>query len=245
MSRYHRLAGVLGGMGPEATAVFLQRLVSETNATRDQDHLPTLVLSDPLIPDRTAHILGRGESPVTYLVERARRLEGMGAELIAIPCNTAHFYWLEIKRSVRIPVLHIVRETVDEICAAGLVTSSNSIGILATRGTIATGLYHTELNRRGMAPMQPGEHIQDQIQQSINWLKSRQRRRDSVLCFQNAIDDFCERGASAVIFGCTEIGLVTDELELKLPAFDSLTALARATIRDARAPADITGEDAL
>jgi len=234
MNRFYRTAGVLGGMGPEATVEFLQRLVIETQATRDQDHLPTLVLSDPRIPDRTAHILGGGESPGAYLVERARRLQQMGAGLIVIPCNTAHYYWSEVQQSVEIPVLHIVQETVNEISEAGLMTKSSQIGILATRGTITAGLYRAELDKRGASSLVPEEAAQDRVQQSIQWLKSRQNRGESVAYLQDAINQLRRRGAAAIILGCTEIGLVADELELTIPVFDSLTALARATIRESR-----------
>ena len=115
-----RTVGVMGGMGPEATAAFYGSFVQRTPALVDQAHHPVIIFSDPRVPDRTEFILGQGPSPEPALLSLARKLEAAGADLIAIPCNTAHLFWKEISESVEIPVLNILEETVLETGQPGL-----------------------------------------------------------------------------------------------------------------------------
>ncbi len=126
-------------MGPLAGAVFAQYLVELAPAATDQEHIPVVLINDPNIPDRTAYILGAStRSPLPHLIDHARKLEQLGAELIAIPCNTAHVFWSEVARSVSIPVLNIIDETARRIESE---EGSRRIGLLATKGTVKAGLY--------------------------------------------------------------------------------------------------------
>ena len=129
--------GILGGMGPQATQDFYQRILDRTDASCDQEHLPTLIWSDTAIPDRTAAILG-GDAEGCYrrLLEGARLLERGGCTVLAIPCNTSHYFADRLQAQLHIPIIHMIRETVAAIQAMG----KKTVGILATDGTVQTGI---------------------------------------------------------------------------------------------------------
>jgi len=163
--------GVLGGMGPAATALFYQHLIRLTPARRDQDHLPVIIFSRPQIPDRTRHLLEGGDSPLPLLIDTARRLESAGAELISIPCNTAHVFWKEIQACVRIPVLNIICETAKEIRRS--LDLGSRVAIFSTAGTLRTGLYQSALSEVGLEPMEPDTKTQEEIRELIRRIKRR------------------------------------------------------------------------
>ena len=133
--------GILGGMGPQATQVFYQRILDKTDAARDQEHLPTLIWSDTGMPDRTEAILSGQTEPVyRRLLADARLLEREGCTVLAIPCNTSHYFVDRIQQEIGIPILHMIRETARTLVAQG----KRRPAILATDGTIRTGLYQKE-----------------------------------------------------------------------------------------------------
>jgi aspartate racemase len=224
-----RTVGVLGGMGPEASAVFLQYLIRLTPAARDQDHIPVILAADPSIPDRTAFLLGSGESPLPRLTDLAGVLERAGADLIVVPCNTAHVFWADIARAVAVPVLHIVDETIRRIEPG---EPGMRVGLLATRGTIASGLYQSALDAVGYHPVLPTEDLQGEAQAIIEGVKGGGDRSGLTKRLHNLIDRFVERGAERLILGCTELGLVLGP-DPGLPVTDSLWALAEATVEQA------------
>ncbi len=155
-----RLVGVLGGVGPGATAYFLQRIVERTNASCDQDHVRTLAFNDTAIPDRTAFITGESaRSPISALIEDGQLLEACGCEVLALPCNTAHAFFDEIQASLRVPVVHMVRETVRAAAEAGC----RRLGVLATRGTVLTDVYGREGVRRGVDCCYPAAPVQQRV----------------------------------------------------------------------------------
>ena len=138
------MIGILGGMGPLATVDFLGKLVERTPAARDQEHVPVVVYSVPQIPDRSASILGGTESPLPAMRAGILTLERAGARAIAIACNTAHYWFDDLSRECRVPLLHIA----DCACAA-LGSGVANVGLLATRGTLAAGFYQQRLISRG------------------------------------------------------------------------------------------------
>jgi len=226
-----RTVGILGGMGPEATAEFYRKLIELTSAASDQEHLPVIMLSDPSVPDRTDYILGSGQPFLPILLQLARDLESFGADFIAMPCNTAHLFWPELADAVGIPFLNILEETIDEIeSTAG--SDSVQIGVLATVGTIRSALYQSALRERGITALIPPESVQHEVHGVIKWVKAQTEREASRDQLEAAVQSLCEDGADGVILGCTELGLVGD-LESSIPVFDSLEILARATLREA------------
>jgi aspartate racemase len=228
-----RILGVIGGMGSEATAFFFELLVRQTPVEKDQEHLPLIILNLPDIPDRGSHILGQGESFLPHLVERARMLADMGCGIIAIPCNTAHYYWREIQDSVEVPVLNILSETVRKI-SLHMTSKTARIGIVATRGTSRAGLYQAELERSNLTPLTLPEDLQSEVQQSIQWIKQGIKLGRVVSSLQRSLDFFSRKKAHGVILGCTELTLVADQLDAELPLFDSLQILVESAIREVR-----------
>ena len=229
-----KTVGILGGMGPEATAEFYRQLIELTPAESDQDHLPVIMLSDPRVPDRTEYILGSGESFLPHLLSLARALEKFGADFIVMPCNTAHLFWQELADAVDIPFLNIVEETVGEIEVA-FRSEARRIGVLATEGTIKSSLYQTAIKRHGLLPLIPSEAAQRQVHGVIKWIKAQVEREASRGQIEAAVQSLQDSGAEGVILGCTELGLVKD-LEVTVPVFDSLKILVKATLREALAP---------
>ena len=137
--------GVIGGLGPMASAYFLERLIDMTDAKTDQDHLDVILFDRPAVPDRTAYLLGKGESPLPRMQETARTLESLGASCVAIPCVTSHALYGELAAAVAVPILHMVEETAAYLKRAGI----HKAGILATDGTVRTRLFQDALARDG------------------------------------------------------------------------------------------------
>lgn len=224
-----RTIGVLGGMGPAATADFLARLVTEAAARTDQEHPPVLVYSASHIPDRTIHLTGGGPDPTPGLQLAARVLERAGADLIAIPCNTAHAYHPAIVEAVTIPVLDMIALTVEQV--ASRYERGAAIGILAATGTIHLGLYARRLEAAGFVPRLPAD--QDAVMESIRAVKGGRRGADARLAA--AVADLIERGARALILGCTELPLALRPEDTPVPLLDAGGILARTCLRRAGA----------
>ncbi|MEG1028442.1 MAG: amino acid racemase, partial [Oscillospiraceae bacterium] len=126
--------GVIGGVGPLSTAYFMEVLINMTDAQTDQQHINMIVLNHTEIPDRTAYILGKSqESPVPIMVEDAKKLQSYGAEVIVTPCNTAHYFYNQLSKSVQVPFINMIYETALQLKQDGISTA----GIMATNGTIA------------------------------------------------------------------------------------------------------------
>ena len=158
--------GVLGGMGPQATNTFYQFVIDRTDAQTDQEHVNALILSDSQMPDRTAAILGSGEDRERVfqrLLADARLLEGAGCTVIAVPCNTSHFFLDRVQEQIGIPILHMIRETAKVLAAQGL----KRPGILATDGTIQTGLYQKEFAAFGIQAVTPRPQVQQLVMSLI------------------------------------------------------------------------------
>ena len=220
-----KTVGVLGGMGPAATVEFFRRLVGATPAYADREHLHVVIDSDPSVPGRTSAILHGGPSPVGALVAMAKRLEHAGADLLVMPCNTAHVYIEEIRASVSIPVLDMIRETVAAI-------DRSSVGLLATDGTIQTGLYQEACEARGVCVIVPDSADQRSIMDAIAGIKRGENPRRVEEDIEPIVCRLEREGAEAVIAGCTEISLVPGD-GMPVPWIDALDRLVDATVRDA------------
>jgi aspartate racemase len=194
--------GVLGGMGPAATFDFCRRLVAATAAESDADHLHVIVDSDPSIPDRTAALEGRGPDPTPALRAAAQRLVTAGSELICVPCNTAGAFLAAVRQEVPVPLLDLVEEAAAGVHARA---PAGPIGILATDGTVAAGLYHRALAAVGRGVLVPEGPVQRQVMEVIYAVKAgsagdRLRRTGA-----EAAAGLCGRGARAVVLACTEL----------------------------------------
>jgi aspartate racemase len=223
--------GVLGGMGPMASVEFYRRLVQRTDARTDQEHLHILIDNDPSVPNRTDAILEVGPNPGPALEAMARRLEAAGAEILAMPCNTAHAYIEEIRAAVSIPMIDMIEETASAI-------DRSAIGLLATIGTAKTRLYQKAFEARGIETIVPGAEDQGTVMEIIRAIKAgegleEQRRRIAPVVGRLAVG-----GAEAAIAACTELSLLTELATLEgttIPWIDALDVLVRATLRAAGA----------
>ena len=202
MENKHRL-GVLGGMGPQATQIFYQRILDRTDAERDQEHLPTVILSDTEMPDRTAAILsGEGERVFERLLADARVLENCGCTAIAIPCNTSHYFADRLQQQLNVPIINMVRESCKVLARRGC----KRVGILATDGTIRTGTYQRECEALGFEGVAPDEATQ-KIVMSVIYDEIKKGEKGSREKF-SAIDRFLRSaGCDAAILGCTELSV--------------------------------------
>jgi len=223
-----RVAGVLGGMGPDATVDFMAKVIALTPAGRDQDHVRMLVDHNPGIPNRQAALLHRGEDPGPVLAAMAAGLEAAGADFLVIPCNTAHAFSDAITAAVGIPLVSIIDLTVDA-CAG-----NDAVGLLATDGCIASRVYQDALAARGIRVVLPETTEMQEIMRLVTAIKAGDRSEAVAAAMQAVAAALIARGAGAVIAGCTEIPLVLAAGMLEVPLVSSTDVLAAATVDIAR-----------
>lgn len=218
--------GIIGGLGPMATAYFFELVVQMTDAKTDQEHLEIWVHNCPSIPDRSSYILDHTkENPLASILHSGRELCRMGAEWIAIPCVTAHYFYKELTESLSAPIIHIVEETAAVLKESG----KKRIGILATDGTVASGLFQKELEKNEMEWVLPRkkeqQDIMDFIYRQIKTGQSVERVR-----FERVTDSLWEQGAEAIVLGCTELSLVKREYSLEKGYLDVMEVLAKRSV---------------
>lgn len=220
-----KVIGIIGGMGPEATADLFLKIVRSTPARKDQEHLRIVIDNNPEIPDRTTFILGKGPDPRPHLFRTAKNVEKMGASFMAIPCNTAHYFHKEIQAVVGVPVLHIMRET-----AAHLKGKVQRAGVLASTGTLKTRLYEDALRDVGIEALVPSGRDQDEVMEAIQSVKAGDYVKGRELALRQGAR-LAASGAQAVIAGCTEIPLVLHGGDLEVPVVDATQILAERCVR--------------
>lgn len=221
------MLGVLGGMGPLATVDFLEKLVLQTKASRDQDHIPFLVACLPQIPDRMDALLRGGPSPSDAMVEGIGRLVAGGADLIAIPCNTAHAWYDELAARAPVPILHIVRAVLEILRERGI--ERGAIGLLATEGTIKADIYQSVLREQGLECRLPSDAAP--VDAGIYAVKVG-RLADGRTGLASVARSMLDQGCTAIILGCTEISVALgDEAEFREVTIDASAALARVALR--------------
>jgi aspartate racemase len=228
-----RVLGVLGGMGPLASAQFMLRLTLLTPAERDQDHVPAVLWSDPRVPDRTAARLGGGKDPLPALLRGIRGLEAAGCGGVAIPCNTAHGWFDAMQAATKLPILHIVDAAEAELRRLGV--APGRIGVMGTAGTLAMRLYQERLEARGWECLVPTEQ---EMARLVSPGIARVKANDVAGAhapLAEAAQALAGRGARAVVLGCTEIPLgIAAGPAPPFPVCDTIDALARAAIGWAR-----------
>ena len=226
--------GILGGMGPEATLDCFAKIIKNTPARTDQEHLRIVIDSNPRVPDRTAAITGNGESPVPILVAGGRALQQAGADFIIIPCVSAHFFLEEVRQQIALPILSIfdvVAETIIRDHA-----EIKTVGLMSTTGTISGGLFQKRLSADNIKTIVPAESQQAKVMAAIYDIKNSQPARSRTQITSDLIataKNLISNGARGIIAGCTEIPLALKQEHLSVPYFDALTILARAAIRKA------------
>jgi aspartate racemase len=225
------MIGVLGGMGPLATADFYEKVIAQTRAARDQDHVPLVMYAVPQVPDRTAALLHGGESPLPALRTGVATLVAAGVEAIVIPCNTAHAWYDELAAESRVPILHIADAACD--AAVELAGAGSKLGLVATSGTLAAGFYPRRLAGAGFECLvNTDQEMRDFVMPGIGKVKGGEVEAAGPL-LERAVAALLERGAKAVILGCTEVPVALDRIgsPLRAKCVDATAALAAACVR--------------
>ena len=218
--------GVIGGLGPMATAYYMELVTAMTDVPVDQQHIRMAIYSAPDIPDRTDFILGKSDkSPLPGIISAGNALVSIGAEVIAIPCVTAHYFHREIEAALGVRTLHAIRESAELLKAAGI----QRVGIAATEGTIQSGIFQNVLSEYGIsstAPKQAGQSrvntlIYDNVKRGVT---------PNISLFFDVKDELMKDGAEAVVLGCTELSLIKRDFDTGNGVLDVTEVLARASV---------------
>ncbi len=229
-----KVIGILGGMGPEATLDCFSKIIQNTPASKDQEHLRLIIDSNPKVPDRTPAIIGDGQSPVPAIVKGCQTLERAGVDFIIIPCVSAHFFLDQIQEQSALPILSVIDAIAETI--ARDYPQIKAVGLMATTGTVKGQKFQKRLAEDGRTTIVPDEHDQSRIMEAIYDIKNTQLQRsraditaDLIAAAERLISQK-PNGARGIIAGCTEIPLALRQKHLSVPYFDALTILARAAI---------------
>lgn len=228
-----KICGIVGGLGPEATLDLFRKILKNTPAQTDQDHIPLIIFCNPKIPSRYKAILEKGESPFTRLIEAVKKLEFAGAEFIAIACNLAHYWYDELIKVTKVPILHIVKETIEFVSANYNV---KKVGVLAPSPTLTVGLYVNELRDAKYEVItldtETTKRLIDEAIYSPTGIKAGYLV-ENVPKILEAIEILIGKGAEIVILGCTELPLILDFLPepIKRKVVDPTDVLAKKIVR--------------
>lgn len=228
MNKNQKMLGILGGMGPQATQLLYQWILDRTYAESDQEHIPTLILSDTSIPDRTKAILSQNTTSVfNKLLSDAIFLEKSGCSCIAIPCNTSHYFVDEIEKHISIPILNMPKLTVERIKEN---PKNKKIAILATDGTIKTKVYKKAILDQNLIPFEPDYETQKEIMSLIydEIKRGEKGNRHTFAKIDNAIKT---AGCDAAILGCTELSVYNEYHSLSNMYIDAMEILAEECIK--------------
>lgn len=223
--------GVIGGMGPEATVLFQQRLIKAVPARDDGDHIPLLIDMNPQIPSRLSRLLdGVGDDPAPVLAAMAQRLETMGAVALAMPCNTAHHYADAICAAVSIPLLHMPALAAAK--AATLTPAGGKVGVLASPATDKIGLFRDVLAAHDLTPVYPADAAR--MLHAIRRLKSGQHDASDAAILNAAAAKVAAAGATCLLVGCSEFSMIREAADGHVPVIDTLDVLVDAVVAHAK-----------
>lgn len=218
--------GIVGGVGPLATMFIGEMIVRRTKAAKDQDHVNSIITNNTRIPDRTAFIMGRSDdNPVPVMIDDMAKLSSIGAEIIIIPCNTAHTFYDELQMGSPVPVIHMIRETMKRAAQQG----AEKVGVLATTGTVTSKVYQQAANEYGLEPVLPSPDIQEKVMSIIydNVKAGKNADKDT---WREIVNHMENQGCDRVVLGCTELSIVKKEMDLPDFYLDSLIVLAETAI---------------
>ena len=214
--------GIIGGMGPLATTIFLKKVIDCTNARIDQDNVPLAIINDTIVPDRTAFLLGKStDNPLTYLIKDMHDLEALGCNYASMICNTSHSFYEELKENTNMQLINMVELTLEEVKNKGY----NRPGLMATDGTIKAQVYD-KFNKYDLDIIIPEVSIQKEINELIyDYVKKNIKAPEYK--FIDIIEYFKSSGCDSIILGCTELSVIVDDLNIqKDNIIDSTTILA-------------------
>ena len=220
-----KLLGVMGGMGPLATQLFYRMIIDKNEAHCDQDHLNMILFNHASMPDRTKAIL-KNDTEELYgkLLADAKLLEKLGVDYIAIPCNTSHYFVQRIQDEIRIPIINMIEETIGEIDK-----NVTKVGILATDGTIKTGLYQKECEKAGFIPVIPSEQCQKLIMKII-YDGIKDGGEIELSDFDKIDQEFRAEGCNCAIMACTELSCFKETYHIGEYYLDAMSILAKKSL---------------
>lgn len=228
-----KIVGIIGGMGPEATVDLMARIIKVTPAVDDVDHIRMIVDNNPKVPSRIKALIdGNGESPIPYLQEMARRLESWGVDFLAMPCNTAHHYHLDIQKAVTIKVLNMVDLTVESVIEQ--YPDLKRAGLLASTAVIRLKLFERPFTAKKVIIQTPSDRYQMGIMHAIKKIKTSNYGGEVVEAIQLAADDLVEKRAEVLLVACTEISIISKQIASTVRILDSAQILAESIVRVAR-----------
>lgn len=217
-----RRVGILGGMGPQATILLMQKVLDAVRADDDADHIPLIVDQNPQVPSRIRHLIeGQGDDPGPVLADMARRLVAGGAQALAMPCNTAHHYVPMVRAATDVPFLDMVQASVDH--AAGLLPEGGRVGILASPAVRKVGLFDGPLAARGLSAVYATGDAD--LLAAIRQIKAQGPRPEARAALMQASAELLARGAGVQMIACTEFSLIPDAVAPRVSAFDTLDRL--------------------
>lgn len=224
-----KTCGVIGGMGPLATVDFLNRIINCTDASVDGGHMHVIADSNTSIPDRSAFVLSNGSSPEEELIKSAVRLENAGADFLVMTCNTAHLFYEKISSSVNIPFINMI----DEVAAVISKEKINCVGLLATTGTISSGLYEDYLKEYGIQLIIPSDNDQTLVMDFIYKIKGMHSSTESpdISNILSIIEHMKQHGAQAIILGCTELPIALNDDNTNIRCIDATQILAEKAVK--------------
>ncbi len=222
--------GIVGGMGPEATLDLFAKILGHTAARTDQEHLRLIIDNDPKVPNRHDAIAGRIPSVGPRLAATACGLERAGADFVVMACNTAHAFEADVRAALTVPFVSIIEETCNEVLRR--VGGAASVGLLAAKGCLDAGLYQKALAGHGIEVVVPAET--ERFMKLLYAIKSGDRAAPVRAAMRGLAGGLVERGAAAIIAGCTEVPLVLSDGDLAAPVIDSTDVLARRCVAYAR-----------
>jgi aspartate racemase len=219
--------GILGGMGPAASAEYITRLIAQTSASCDQEHIPFVLWNEPRTPDRSTSMRNGDDKPLPYLLQGIQVLKAVGCNLIVIPCNTAHFWYDELIK-LKVPIVHIVDSVALALCDAEV---TGTIGIMGTQATIELGLYQDRLTDWNcIVPSQ--DEMDNIVQPAIDLVKAGDLVTSHTM-LMSVVDSLISRGAQAVVLGCTEIPLAIRENNYNgIPLINSIDSLVKVALKE-------------
>ena len=225
--RPEKTLGVLGGMGPAATAEFLRILAQDAPARLDQEHPRVIMVSEPAIPDRTQAILGVGDDPSPMLQDELHRLIDWGADILAVPCNTAHYFIDRFRATFSVPLVHIIEATV----LAAMKASPEGAWLLSTSGTRNSGLYPAYAQKVGYRFLDPTDAQQEKVQQSLVLVKAGKLHEAGVV-LKGVAEELWRQEDVLIATACTELPLAYAASGLpKEKEVSSLQALSDACLK--------------
>lgn len=224
--------GVIGGLGPMATAYFLELVIRMTDASCDQEHIPMIIYSRPDTPDRTRYILGLShEDPQRLMVETGRALVRQGAERLALPCITAHYFHAYLEAQIGKPLLNLVEETAAHLKQFGC----RRIGVMATDGTVRAALFQRKLARQGMEAVLPGPAGQEKVMRLI-YQNVKAGKPIEIDLFRQVEQELKEAGAQVIVLGCTELSMIKKAFSPGPGFLDAMEVLAMRAVQECEAP---------